>query len=61
MKRELVIHIYMNYSGESFYGEDNFDNWCGDYETAEEAYDALTKKYPNATVYKYRKPVSYRI
>jgi len=60
MKRELVIHIWANYNG-TYYAEDNFDNWCGDYDTAEEAYTATVAKYPNATVYKYRKPATYTI
>jgi hypothetical protein len=51
----------MNYSGESFYAEDNKDNWLGDYDTADEAYTAMRAKYPNAEVYRYTPPTSYRI
>lgn len=57
----MVIHIFKNYSGESYYAEDNKDNWLGDYDTADEAYAAMKAKYPNAEVYRYQKPTSYRI
>jgi hypothetical protein len=58
---KMVIHIFMNYSGESFYAEDNKDNWLGDYDTADEAYTAMVAKYPKAEVYRYQKPATYTI
>jgi hypothetical protein len=60
-RNDMVIHIFMNYSGESYYAEDNKDNWLGDYDTADEAYTAMRAKYPNAEVYRYTPPTSYRI
>ena len=51
---EKVIHIFKNYSGESYYAEDNRDNWLGDYDTADEAYKIMKFKYPKAEVYPYK-------